>query len=132
MIKPLQFTVNRPPVSTNKKYATTKSGGFYVKKESKEFQQAVKDAAFAAVQKHGSWPKPEDVKQVYLEIIVFNTRHDCSAAEKDVADALEGIVYKNDKVAHPRFNEISSDGGLKRVQVMVKLLESKDYRWYGG
>jgi len=124
MNKTLRFTVNRPPVSTNKAYATTRSGGFYTSKEAKEFKEAVKEAA--ALAKHNmcrTWPKIEDVKQVYVEIVTFNTKHDCSAAEKFVLDAMEGVVYKNDKVAHPRFNDIAQDKGLKRVEVMVELLK---------
>lgn len=119
---PLQFVIHRSPISTNDMYGVGKGKRIYTKPEVKEFKEAVKQIAWIEAKKEG-WPKPENVEQVYLSIIVYNTKHDCSAAEKLVADALEGVLYKNDKVAHPRFNDISNDGGVPRIEVEVELLK---------
>jgi hypothetical protein len=77
-----------------------------------------------AVRKQG-WPPLAKVEQVHLSIVVWNTKHDCSACEKPIADALEGIVYKNDRVAKPRFNDAQSDGGDPRVEITVTLMGCK-------
>lgn len=121
----LHFAINRPPVSTNAQYGK-RSGpgkGFYNNKEAKEFKEAVHSAAFAACLQQG-WPKADEVEQVGVSIIVWGTKHDCSAADKLVCDGMEGVVYKNDKVAHPRTNDIVPEWkGPPRVEVTVTLLK---------
>jgi hypothetical protein len=129
--KTLRFTIFRPPVSTNHQY---KRVTFYRNgKQVKALANSVQAEAFKyAVRAHAlnaalicDWPRPEAVKHVAVTIVVFNCpRHDCSAAEKLTLDGMEGVVYENDKVAHPRTNDIASDDGKPRVEVTVELLRA--------
>jgi Holliday junction resolvase RusA-like endonuclease len=122
----LTFTVPRKPVSTNQMYVrrSLKNGGkgLMLSKNALDFKDAVHIAAWFASKVEG-WPKIGRVKRVSLSITVWNTRHDCSAAEKLVADALEGVLYVNDKAAAPRLNAIGRDAGEPRVEITVELLE---------
>lgn len=127
----LRFTVFRTPVSTNHQYkrVTFYRNGKQIKAlanspEAEDFKRAVRGHALAA-RMRTSWPRPEAVKHVAVTIVVFNCpRHDCSAAEKLTLDGMEGVVYDNDKVAHPRTNDIGSDAGKPRVEVTVELLRA--------
>ena len=124
--KRLCFTVLRAPVSTNAMYIRRDLShggkGLTVTKAARDFKEAVRSHAYAAA-RSCNWPKPEKVKRVAVAIVVYNTRHDCSAAEKLVCDGMEGVAYANDKVAHPRINDIAKDDGPQRVEVAVELLE---------
>lgn len=130
----LRFAIFRPPVSTNEQYkrVTFKRRVKGVLKtvnalansdEAEAYKKAVRNYALAA-RMRSSWPLPEAVKHVAVKIVVFNTKHDCSAAEKLTLDGMQGVLYANDKVAHPRINDIASDAGAPRVEVTVELLRS--------
>jgi hypothetical protein len=123
----LRFSVPRAPVSTNQMYLRRNlSGGgkgLMLSEKAKTFKASVRDHGTAAyISARHFWPLPEKVKQAELSIVVWNTRHDCSAAEKLVADALEGIFYKNDRAVHPRHNDIGNDGGEPRVEITLEIL----------
>jgi hypothetical protein len=130
----LRFAVFRPPVSTNaqykrvtfKKYVNGKLktiNSIANSAEAEDFKAAVRAHAMVAVRRQ-DWPQPDAVKHVAVKIVVFNTKHDCSAAEKLCLDGMEHVVYHNDRVAHPRTNDIGSDDGPVRVEVTVELLRA--------
>jgi hypothetical protein len=126
----LHFTVWRPFVSTNHQYTivTYRKNGKSIHrlantKEADAFKKAVRDHALAA-RMRSKWPLPDAVKHVAVKIVVFNTGHDCAAADKLVCDGMEGVLYARDKVAHPRLSDIASDAGKPRVEVTVELLRS--------
>lgn len=121
---PLRFTVYARPVSTNHMYYRRRLGrgkGLGRTEEATDFKNAA--AASARIAHFGlRWPKANNVAQVALAIVVMNCGHDCSGSEKLVADALEGVVYDDDRVAHPRLNDFDYDDGPVRVEVEVRLL----------
>jgi hypothetical protein len=130
----LRFSVFRAPVSTNAQYkrvSFTRMVKGKMKtinalgnsKEADDFKAAVRAHAMVAVRRQ-DWPQPDAVKHVAVKIVVFNTKHDCSASEKLVLDGMEHVVYHNDRVAHPRTNDIGSDDGPVRVEVTVELLRA--------
>jgi Holliday junction resolvase RusA-like endonuclease len=121
----LIFTIGRKPVSVNATYKRGKliagRRGFYRSSEATLFRSAAKDAAFAAA-RLVSWPKPESVSAVEVEIVVHNTRHDADAPCKAILDALEGIVYANDRCVRSVKASKAKDGGIARVDVLVRLV----------
>jgi hypothetical protein len=130
----LHFCVWRPPVSTNAQYKRVTFqrrvkgkiqtvNALSNSAEAADFKDAVRAHAIVATQR-AAWPKPEIVQHVAVKIVVWNTKHDCSAAEKLCLDGMEGVVYANDRVAHPRLNDIDSDGGKPRVEIVVELLRA--------
>ena len=132
--KVLRFSIFRAPVSTNAQYKRvtfTRMVKGKLKtintlgnsKEAEDFKAAVRAHALAA-RMRSDWPVPDAVKHVAVKIVVFNTRHDCSAAEKLCLDGMQGVIYANDKVAHPRLNDIDSDDGKPRVEITVELLRA--------
>jgi hypothetical protein len=132
--KLLRFAVYRAPVSTNAQYKRVSFTRMVKGKpkvintignsaEAEAFKAAVHAHAMVAVRRQ-DWPQPDAVKHVAVRIVVFNTKHDCSAAEKLCLDGMEHVVYHNDKVAHPRTNDIGSDDGPVRVEVTVELLRA--------
>jgi hypothetical protein len=127
-IKVLRFAIFRAPVSTNAMYyrrsLNGKGKGLSLTREAVEFKDAVRSHALAA-KLRSDWPMPDAVKHVAVKIVVWNTKHDCSAAEKLCLDGMEGVIYANDKVAHPRVNDINADGdGRPRVEITVELLRA--------
>ncbi len=79
--------------------------------------------AFVATVKQ-RWPRPERVTAVELEITTWNTRHDADAATALTQDALERIVYTNDRVVRKVTSARAADVGAPRVEVVVTLLET--------
>jgi len=83
----------------------------------------VRDYALAA-RSRSRWPVPDAVKHCAVTIVLWNTRHDCLAAEKLTLDGMQGVIYANDRVAHLRINDIGSDAGKPRVEVTVESLRA--------
>jgi Holliday junction resolvase RusA-like endonuclease len=124
----LRFFVNRPPVSTNAMYKRRNMAGggkgLMLSSEARDFKDAVSASAMSARSICRWWPKwPESVKDVSIEITVYNTKHDVDAPCKLVMDGMEGIVYKNDKcVSSVTAKKEKSADAFPRVEVKVTLL----------
>lgn len=86
----------------------------------RDYKDVVRMYALAAAKSVG-WPKPDCVKKASVEITAFNTRHDADAAAKLTCDALEGILYENDRVIQGVTCRKAKDGGKVRVQITVEI-----------
>lgn len=128
----LSIFVPRKPVSVNQAYCRAKFSasrgagggkGLVLTKAGREFKDAVRSHALAAKLRQG-WPPPERVREVALTITTFNTRHDADSAVKLTADALQGVIYPNDRVVSRITAQKGSDAGKARVEICVELLRA--------
>jgi len=123
----LRFTVN-DPVGINGAYGMRKAvkggrGQQYLRKPAAQFKDAV--GMHALVQRTQSdWPNnPWRAVHVRVSYQLYDSRLDADACRKLVRDALEGILYANDRVVDdgPAARSIK-DGGGRRVEIVVELL----------
>lgn len=121
----LSFVVHGKPVGVNQAYGRGKlhvSGkGLYMRSEGRDYKERVRAAAILAVAEQG-WLSPKDAQNVGVSITSWNTKHDVGAPEKLTCDALEGIIYLNDRVVTELHLYKKHDGGERRVDVTVKVL----------
>jgi hypothetical protein len=96
--------------------------------EGQEYHDRIVSVAKLAALNSPTWPKdPWQPTHVKLSTYAFNTRTDAGAANKIVADALEGIFYVNDEIVswgespRPQFD----DNG-PRLIVYLELLAFED------
>jgi hypothetical protein len=122
----LRIVVPRKPVSVNAAYsrsgATYKRKGLFMTSAGRDYKDAVRAYAIVAARAAG-WPKPSTVKACEVEITTWNTKHDAAAAEKLTCDSLEQIVYTNDRVIQSVTCRKATDGGIPRVEVLVRLVD---------
>lgn len=45
-----------------------------------------------------TWPTLDSIKEAYVSIAVYNSRADIDAPAKSTLDALEGVLFDNDRV----------------------------------
>ena len=131
MLEPLvtlRFVVSNP-VGINGAYGMRKSvkggrGQQYLRKPAAQFKDAV--GMHALVQRTQSdWPNnPWRAVHVRVSYQLYDSRLDADACRKLVRDALEGILYANDRVVEdgPAARSIK-DGKGRRVEIVVDLLE---------
>ncbi len=93
--------------------------------EARAFMESVALHGLAA-RNRSPWPRNVFApKRVRLSVDVYNTKHDAAAVSPLVADALEGVLYANDRVVSYGAQEPPmKDEGVRRVEIAVELLES--------
>lgn len=92
----------------------------YLTNEARAYKERVAAHALAAARSAG-WPKPETVKRCAVTIVVVNPHPlaDVDGPAKLILDALEGIVFSNDRVARPLLLDDEHDDGEPRVRITV-------------
>jgi Endodeoxyribonuclease RusA len=147
-IAEVRFTV-RDPLATNRVYrrrgaealdpalaaaiaaaggrAPSKFGGgrgMFVTAEGKAYQQRARDAAFTARLATPAWPTdPWRVAHARVGYQLYDYRGDTDGVRKACRDALEGVLYANDRVVEDGPAPLPIwDGGGRRVEVLVELL----------
>lgn len=115
--------VNHKPVSTNMMYRTppVRRGGrnMYMTKVGKTFKFAVTTAAFAAAVK-ANWKMT--TLPVHVSLTFCNTRADVDGCVKPVLDALQGILFENDRQVKKLDVTKTTDDQGPRVWIGVSLL----------
>ncbi len=90
-----EFTAHHKQVSTNNGYKRGKGKGLYKTKALKEFQRAIREEA------RKMWrDRPIDKLSKWAVEITFyypSSRNDVDGSIKPVLDALEGIIFENDR-----------------------------------
>lgn len=125
----LRFTVPRPPVGKNRRYVNATRHPV-LSSEARDYLSTTRAYALLEARKVG-WPKPNTVGSVFLEITTLNTKHDADAAIALTQDALEGIVYANDRVVQGVSAKKCKDDGAARVEIavtLVSMVEKQDKR----
>ena len=127
------FTVGGPLVGLNAAYRpglrTGKVGAEHatirMTDAGKEYKARVRQHAEMRLSQVAGWPRdPFRALHVRLSMFAFNTKHDAGAASKVVSDALEGVLYDDDRVVS--FGEMPRagvDDRGPRLVVCAELLE---------
>ncbi len=123
----LTFVVDRP-VSVNRMYARRggnwKGKGLFTTTEGRAFKARVASAAIAA-RSGTDWPQNLwRIRRAELSFQLYDFRGDVDGPRKATKDALEGILYQNDRLVQdgPAPLPIRDDGGARMV-ITVTILE---------
>lgn len=92
--------------------------GLVLSPAGRAYKSAVRAYATLAARKAG-WPDPCSVTACSVEVTTYNTRHDADAACKLMIDALQGIVFANDRVVHSIAAYKAKDDGPVRVEIII-------------
>jgi crossover junction endodeoxyribonuclease RusA len=87
----------------------------------KEGKAWIKNAQEITQTNIGDWVKTEKEK-VIMEIHTFfpdNRRRDCHNTGKILYDALEGILYDDDRYLLPRYIDVQIDKENPRIEIVV-------------
>lgn len=120
----LTFMV-RDPVGINAYYKRGAGRRLYASAAGKSFKARIAAGALYARSLLGTWTQDLDsVRRARVSYQLYNSRLDTDAPRKIIRDALEGVLYANDKIAEdgPAPLSIKDDLG-KRVVITVELLE---------
>jgi len=126
----LEFEV-RDPISTNAGYKrsgrTAGRKGLFATPEMRDFKHRVRE--FARLVRAGSeWPTelfaPAHVRVSYD---LYDYRGDSDGVRKPIKDAMQGVLYHDDKVASDGLAPLPvADGQGRRVRIHVELLAVYD------
>lgn len=127
----VRFAVRRKPVSQNAAYIragwNSKRGagggkGLILSEAGREYKDAVRAMALVAARRI-DWPRPELVLRAAVHVTTYNCRHDVDAPLKLTQDALETVLYTNDRVVEYVTARKASDIHGRRVEILVEALE---------
>lgn len=123
VILPLAPTLNHA-------YFSTRFGGRALKKHGREWMETSKKILEQAALEQG-W-ECVDGEKVCVDILtVFpdRRRRDVNNTGKLLLDAPQDIVYKDDKVALPRFINFMVDKENPRSEIVFRMFDEKKDRW---
>ena len=116
-----EFTVSHRQVSTNCGYRRGKGRGMYKTREMKEFQKAIREECKLR------WGEREcDKKSKWFVGITFyypSVSNDIDGAIKPTLDALEGIVFDNDKQVVMLYVQKKRDRNNPRTDIVIRRVE---------
>lgn len=115
----LTFIVYRKPLPQNHIWRKGPRG-VYLTSTAREYKDAIRFHALAAARTN-DWPKPEKITSCAVIIHAFNPHKlaDCDAFAKLVLDALEGILFTNDRVVTEITQRKIFDADEPRIQLTV-------------
>lgn len=125
----LEFTV-REPISINRAYmrrgGNWRGKGLCLTQVGRDFKERVKIAGLLARQQ-SMWPTNLwEVGLVEVAFDLFDVRMDTDGPRKMIKDALEGVLYVNDRIAQDGLAPLPvADGNGRRVVVRVTLLHQR-------
>jgi Holliday junction resolvase RusA-like endonuclease len=125
----LRFTV-ADPVPTNRAYGRRGGSfgrggvGMFLTKDGTAYKERVARAALAARQTCLEWPAdPWRVAHARVGYQLVNYKGDTDGVRKALRDALEGVLYANDRVVEDGAAPLAiKDTGARRIEVVVELL----------
>jgi Holliday junction resolvase RusA-like endonuclease len=114
LTEPVAFTLPYPPL-LNRIYRRRRHGGMYLTDEGKQFKAAAAEAA------HFSFLRPACGGCVSVSLTVFRPRRtgDIDATLKLTLDALNGVIYRDDKQVRRLVVDLDDDKSNPRVEVVV-------------
>lgn len=107
--------------SVNHAFFTARNGMRILKKDAKEWVERTKTRAREACEAQ-QWVMTTDEKLV-VDIMTYwkdRRRHDVHNGAKVLMDALEGIVYKDDKMVLPRYIDFGLDRENPRLEMVFR------------
>lgn len=128
--KPLftvKFTV-RDPVTLNATYVRRGNWrpgtkGLALSNEARDFKARVAEQGMLAKQNF-LWPQLDQIRRAELSMQLYDFKGDADGPRKSLRDALEGVLYLNDKIVQDGRSPLPIfDGKGKRVEITVDILE---------
>ena len=120
----LKLTLPIPPSTNHSHHEISTKNGRRMRvpsKATKDWTKFARDAAESAMRDQ-QFPYITDEK-VILRYWVFwpdKRKRDCANLLKVALDALEGVVYNNDRYVLPRAIDYSSDKGDARIELEIE------------
>src|SRR5690606_9277420 len=122
----LRLTVPGVPPSVNHQYVRTKRGQA-LSKEAKRYAETVQWYAWEAAKRHG-WRCTPKGQQVIVRLWYYwpdRRRRDTHNAYKVLLDAMQGVVYEDDRDVLPRVMAAEMDRANPRVEIEVERVRQK-------
>lgn len=117
----IQFTVYVSPLSQNRVYKRSSQGRMFMTDEGKDFKNTIGWEAKQTMNQKNLQMFEGDVS-VTFEFYMPSRRGDPSNIEKLILDALEGIVYKNDRQVREHHCYGKIDKEVPRITITVEPL----------
>ena len=119
----VHITIKGRPISKdNEKFFNRRSGRPFTSARFKDYEENVR--LQAAAQMIGKPPIEGDIMMMMVFWFQNRTRPDLFNAPKSIADALQGIVYQNDKQVTIGYLQCLYDNANPRVEVYVDSIEN--------
>jgi len=112
--------------SAGKKSSFGGGVGWYKTREARDFQEAVKQAAWLAKRASPNWPSdPWCVDLVRIGYQLVDYLGDSDGCRKFIKDAMQGVLYVSDKRVGDGISDPPRRDGLgKRVEIVVELFST--------
>lgn len=124
-MKALYLILNVPP-TVNHAYINTRRGGKKLNSNALKYIDKVREITSKEMALQG-WVMTEKEK-VVIDIFTYfpdNRVRDCHNGGKVLFDALEGVVYDNDRYILPRYIDTKVDKRNPRVELKIYKLKGK-------
>ena len=129
MTNELRLTTELAP-SINHCYYTARTGMRLLTKDALAWIGRTKVIAAKAAKEQG-WTMTTDEK-IVVDIMTYwkdRRRHDVHNGIKNLADSLEGIVYKDDKMLLPRYIDFALDRDNPRLEMIFRRFNPEIDTW---
>ena len=121
MTQVLRFTVPGVPPSVNHQYVRRPTGGLALTREAREYRQTAREYAAVAARQHG-WTLVPVGEQVIVRLWYYwpDRRRRDAQNNKILFDALEGVIYEDDRDVLPQVLGAEVDRDHPRVEISVE------------
>ena len=117
----LHITVPGVPPSVNHQYVRRPTGGLALTREAREYRQTAREYAAVAARQQG-WTLVPVGEQVIVRLWYYwpDRRRRDTQNNKLLFDALEGVIYEDDKDVLPQVMGAEVDRDHPRVEIEVE------------
>lgn len=95
----ISLTIDLDPISSNHSYLRSANKRMYQPDEVKEYKRAV--GYIASSEYKGPLLTEDNLSAEIMHYFKDNRRRDCTNYSKALLDALQGIIYEDDRLLHP-------------------------------
>lgn len=120
----IKFTHYGKPISKDNEKIRNKQGRIFKSKRFRQFEQSVRYDAQIAMQ--GNPPIEGDVRATLVFYFPDKRRTDLFNAPKSVCDALNGVVYIDDKQITEGHLYVRYDKDNPRTEIQIERIESEN------
>lgn len=119
----ISFQVNEKPMSMNMVYPTGNNGRRFLTAEGKAYKEIIE---WEALQAMGSKKIFEGNLRVTIDYTFPNKRTDMNNCHKLILDAMQGIVYANDRQIHEEHYFRSFDKQFPKFIIEIEKIDHKN------
>lgn len=124
----LRVVIPGKPMPWQRAYPDPRTGRIFTPKETRAYQKRVREAAWAVLaqsRRLATWPL--DLHYAMELVIVFPDRRtrDADNVEKTAKDAMQGVVFKNDKRVIRDAKRVEYDKANPRLEITVTVIREE-------